>query len=140
MGTNFYLVKKVPTVHETVHICKRSWGWKTSWQATDSYEWPRWCDDDPCTNERGEYIARHLPDSIKSVDDIVKYLKTGDWNLVDEYGHVYDDWQTELEELVQWDGGHHEGMEDYKPRDHAIECGNGYHDIYGNVFIENGFS
>lgn len=138
MGTNFYIRKKVPTIHETVHICKRSWGWRTSWQKTEAYEWPRWCDEDRVIDDYGYSTGPNLPHDIRRVSDIVDYLKTGEWELIDEYGMVYDDWEEEIKGLVEWNGGEHEDR-DFVPFDHVEECGGGYHDEHGNVFLDVGF-
>jgi hypothetical protein len=100
MGTNYYLRKKKPTLHECVHVGKCSGGWKMHWQATDNGigDWPRWCDEDPCVPELT------LPHAINSVEDIRAYLITGDWELVDEYGDRHEDWEKKLSELEKWDG------------------------------------
>ena len=63
MGTNFYLRRKEPTVKDTVHIGKRSWGWLFHWDSCDESEYPRWCDED-----RGQYVYE-LTHSIKREDD-----------------------------------------------------------------------
>jgi hypothetical protein len=68
----------------------------------------------------------------------VDYLKTGEWELIDEYGMVYDDWEEELNGLVEWNGGEHEDG-DFVPYDHVEKCGGGYHDKDGNVFLDVGF-
>lgn len=158
MGTNFYLVRRKPTIREAVHICKRSWGWKTTWQATDESEWPRWCDTDHMERD-----TSGLPYGIHSIEDARSMLESGDWMLVDEYGTVYGDepheedlygsgaevvgdWRTTLDELEAWDGGksswnerHPEEQVTWEPRDHVRECGSGYHDRTGNVFMRECF-
>lgn len=123
MGTNFYLRRTVPTIRETVHLCKRSMGWRTVWQATDEADWPRWCDRTA--------MASSLPHPIRSVDDAVELLFSGEWELVDENGEVYPDWGKQIHALVNiFPGG----------LDHVRECGEGYHDEGGNTFVEGGFS
>lgn len=116
LGTNFYIRKKVPTIHEEVHICKRSYGWRTSWQATTEME----------------------PWAITSVEDIREYLRTDDWELVDEYGEVHEDWEREIDELVNWDGG--VGGTERKPLEHDVECGYGYRDRENCIFVSGEFS
>lgn len=46
MGTNFYLQRKKPTLRETIHIGKQSFGWAMHWDSCDEQNWPRWCDED----------------------------------------------------------------------------------------------
>lgn len=145
-GTNFYLHRKKPTIHEAVHICKRSWGWRTSWQEStnDGTEnaWPRWCDEDPCKDEDGHWKSeRTLPWEIHSVDDIRRYLRTGEWELVDEYGEVYPDWETEIQGLVDWDGGKAGWNERHpdNPVTWEIHEHDGYRDSEGNIMCRRGF-
>lgn len=139
MGTNYYLVEKRPTMRRAIHVCKRSWGWKTSWQSTDENEWPRWCDEDHSLDESGQYATeRGLPHSIHSVEDVRALLRTGEWDLIDEYGEVYPDWRIKIDELEAWDGGKHDDP-DFVALDHVDECGDGFHDAKGNVFCRGGF-
>lgn len=138
MGTNYYIRRKKSTLHECVHICKQSWGWTTGWQATGNGigDWPRWCDDDPCNPEP------KLPWAIHNVDDIRAYLETGEWELVDEYGEVYENWKATLDGLEKWDGGksgwnerHPDEPVTWEPNEHY-----GYKDRHGNLFSgEEGF-
>ena len=109
MGTNFYLRRKEPTVKDTVHIGKRSWGWLFHWDSCDEIDYPRWCDEDPSA-----YQSDSLPHSITCVDDIRAYLKTGEWELVDEYGEVYPDWEAEIDGFCNWDGGKSRGKFTYR--------------------------
>lgn len=151
MGTNYYIRKKRPTIHEAVHICKQSRGWRTSWQEStnDGTEnaWPRWCDVDPCKDESGKYLSeRTLPWEIHSVEDIRRYLRTGEWELVDEYGDAYPDWETEIERLVAWDGGkaswnerHPDKPVTWEVSEHDVECGDGYRDSEDNIMCRMGF-
>lgn len=150
-GCNFYIRRKKPTIHDTVHICKRSWGWRTSWQETvndgTEHAWPRWCDEDPGKDESGQYVSeRTLPWEIHSVEDIRHYLRTGEWELIDEYGEVYTDWESEIAELVEWDGGkaswnarHPEEPVTWEPKEHDKESGNGYRDHEDNIMVRGGF-
>lgn len=128
MGTNFYLRRKEPTLHECVHVCKCSYGWRTTWQATDERDWPRWCDIVP---------GPELESPISSVEDVRGYLETGEWELVDEYGDVHDDWDDVMSSLEVWDGG--VGMDGRRPLEHDVECGEGYRDVRGNIFVREGF-
>lgn len=128
MGTNFYLRKKQPTIHETIHIGKRSWGWLFHWDSVDKSNWPRWCDEDHPMSE--------LPHSIHSVDDIRAYLKTGEWELVDEDGIVHPMWESTLRGFMHWDGG----KESYNERhpDSPVtwypNVPSGYRDSEGQIF------
>lgn len=160
MGSNYYIVKAKPTIHEAVHIGKCSWGWEMGWQATYEGDWPRWCDEDPMADEDGRYLSdRGLPHSINSVDDIRAYLETGEWLLVDEYGTVYgeepheedlngggqekvNDWRTELAELEAWDGGKSGWNERNPDKPVTWELHRhtgGFHDRKGNHFSREGF-
>ena len=151
IGSNYYIRRKQPTIHETVHICKRSWGWRTSWQETTNdgtaNGWPRWCDVYHSKDENGEFVTeRTLPWEIHSVEDINRYLRTGEWELIDEYGEVYPDWEKEIDGLVVWDGGKsgwNERNPDkpvfWEPKEHDVEAGDGYKDHEGNVMCRKGF-
>ena len=151
MGCNWYIRRKKPTIHEAVHICKQSWGWRTSWQETTNAgtenAWPRWCDDDPCKDENGQWVSeRTLPWEIRSVEDIRRYLRTGEWELADEYGEVYPDWEAEIDALVAWDGGKagwNEANPDkpvtWEAHEHDVECGDGYRDAENNIMCRGGF-
>lgn len=144
IGCNFYLRRKKPTIHETVHICKRSFGWRTTWQESvnghDEYAWPKWCDEDPSAH------YPELPNEIHSVEDIRNYLRTGEWELVDEYGTVLDEWEGEIDSLESWDGGkqaynaaHPDNPVTWEACEHDKECGEGYRDSKGNIFTRTGF-
>lgn len=144
IGTNFYIRKKKPTIHEVVHICKRSFGWRTTWQATSigygENDWPKWCDENPA----GEPT---IPNEINSVEDIRNYLRTGEWELVDEYGKVYEDWESQLRNLEEFDGGKSAWEANHpdmplgwdKPHEHDVETGEGFRDFKGNIFVRTGF-
>ena len=136
MGTNFYLRQKQPTVRRTIHIGKRSWGWLFHWDSCDEIDYPRWCDED-----RDQYVYE-LPHSIKSVEDIRAYLRTGEWELVDEYDNVFPDWEAEIEGFCQWDGGksgYNERHPD-KPVKWDVQVPSGYRDGEGQIFHRgNGF-
>lgn len=137
MGTNFYLRQKQPTVRRTIHIGKRSWGWLFHWDSCDEIDYPRWCDED-----RDQYV-HELPHSIKSVEDIRAYLRTGEWELVDEYDNVLPDWEAEIEGFCQWDGGKSSWNERHpdKPVKWHVQVPSGYRDSEGQIFDRgNGFS
>ena len=131
MGTNFYLRRKQPTIRQTVHIGKRSWGWKFHWDSCDETNYPRWCDEDPDWED-----AKSLPHSITCVEDIRAYLRTGDWELVDEYNEVHEDWEAEIEGFVNWDGGRDAWNERHpdEPVEWELKEPSGYHDREGQVF------
>jgi hypothetical protein len=137
VGTNYYIRRKKPTIRECVHVCKQSFGWRTHWQATGNGvgDWPRWCDDEP-TVENHE-----LPWAIHSVEDIRAYLETGDWELVDEYGEVYEDWKAKLDALERWDGGKAEWNRNHpEPVMWETSEPRGSRDRRGNVFDEEAFA
>ena len=130
IGSNFYIRRKQPTIHETVHIGKRSWGWLFHWDAVDESQWPRWCDED--------HVQPYpeLPHSIHSVEDIREYLRTGEWELIDEYGEVYEDWEAEIDGFIHWDGGK-AGWNERHPDEPVlwdVHTPSGYHDKEGQVF------
>lgn len=136
MGTNFYLRQKQPTVRRTIHIGKRSWGWLFHWDSCDEIDYPRWCDED-CD----QYVYE-LPHSIKSVEDIRAYLRTGEWELVDEYDNVLPDWETEIDGFCQWDGGKSSWNERNpdRPVKWDVHVPSGYRDSEGQIFDRgNGF-
>jgi len=135
MGTNFYVRRKQPTIHETIHIGKRSWGWLFHWDSCDENSYPRWCDEDPA-------IGEGLPHGIHSVEDVRSYLRTGEWELVDEYGDVYPDWEPEIDGFCQWDGGK-SGYNSRHPDDPVtwdVHVPSGSRDNEGQIFDRgNGF-
>ena len=134
IGTNYYLQRKKPTIHETVHIGKQSWGWLMHWDSCDEGMWPRWCDEDHSLNESGEYPS--LPHSIHSVEDIRSYLRTGEWELVNEYGEAFDDPLAKIDDLCAWDGGK-SGYNDRhpdKPVTWDVHVPSGYRDAEGQIF------
>lgn len=130
MGTNFYIREKKPTIKKAVHIGKRSWGWKFHWDSCDEAMHPRWCDNDPSLD------TCPLPHSIKCVEDVRSFLRTGDWELVDEYGEVFPDWEAEIDGFISWDGGksaynakHPDDPLRWEPHEPS-----GYHDAEGQTF------
>ena len=85
MGTNYYLVKKQPTVREPVHIGKSSGGWLFLFQNQDQ----SWLDDPivwhtwPQVRERLRQLTKTDPryvilneyDEAVSFDDFVKLVE-----------------------------------------------------------------
>lgn len=138
MGTNFYLMRKNPTIHETVHIGKRSFGWRMHWDSCDEADWPRWCDADEGLyhDAEGNVVKHGLPFSINSVEDIRAYLRTGEWVLISEDGDVYDDPLAKVDELCAWDGGRKAWNESHPDRPLSCEPNtpSGSRDREGQVF------
>lgn len=96
MGTNFYLKRVKPReIHDLMHIAKRSGGWVIHFQdSTEGYADQR--DDAP------EHPSFH------SVADIRNLLKTGEWQLADEYGETWgpgEESLREFDDLCKWRGG-----------------------------------
>ena len=131
MGTNFYLRKKQPTIRKTIHIGKRSFGWLMHWDSCDENNYPRWCDLDPNFEERNR-----IPHGIHSVEDIRAYLRTGEWELVDEDNEVYEDWEEMIDELCSWDGGKRAFNESNpdKPVAWDVQTPSGSRDHEGQIF------
>ena len=98
MGTNFYLRRVKPReVHDEYHIAKRSGGWKIHFQDSTDAEQSWW-----------EGSGAPQPPSWHSVADLRNLLKSGDYQLSDEYGRVWEpgeDSIREFEELCAWNGG-----------------------------------
>lgn len=138
MGTNYYLQRKKPTLHESIHIGKCSFGWRMHWDSCDEGQWPRWCDTDHSYSfgESGEDAEPALPHSIHSMGDIRAYILTGEWELVDEYGNVYDDPLGKIQDLCKWDGGKSAYNESHpdKPVTWELSTPNGYRDSEGQIF------
>lgn len=92
MGTNFYLRRVNPRmVYDEYHIAKRSYGWRIHFQDSTRYQY-----DD--TN----------PPSYHSVDDIRRLLESEEYQLLDEYGTVWEPGEEslkEFDELCKWNGG-----------------------------------
>lgn len=145
LGTNWYIRRKRPTIYETIHIAKRSFGWCTLWQQTLHGAWPRWCDEDHShqfEDEYGRTSEPQLPHDIESVEDIRNYLRTGEWEVINEYGEVYDDCEQIIEELTSWDGGKASWNERHPDKPVTWEMGHhseGYKDPEGNEFTTQGF-
>lgn len=91
MGTNFYLRKVKPReVHDEYHIAKRSSGWKIHFQ------------------DSSEYSFEPSSPSYHSVDDIVRHLESGEYQLSDENGNVWAPGEESLGEFMRlcgWNGG-----------------------------------
>lgn len=76
--------------HEPVHIAKCSWGWAPSFQAVPA---SRAFDETELNQDKYE---------INSVEDIRGYLRTGEYEVVDEYGAKLTPEQFE-HDVVQWE-------------------------------------
>ena len=137
MGTNYYLQRKVPTLHETIHIGKRSFGWAMHWDSCDESAWPRWCDEDHSFTfgPDGRGAEPTLPHDIHSVEDIRAYLRTGEWQLIDEYGEGFEDPLVEIDELCSWDGELKEWSDNHPDNPvWRLHTPNGYRDSEGQIF------
>lgn len=134
MGTNFYLRRVKPReVHDEYHIAKRSGGWVIHFQDSTPY---RFDDNAP---------------SYHSVDDIKRLLESGEWQLSDEYGNVFDPGDESVEklkDLCSWVGGgrfegktpkRYEGVNDYKS-DRPLIPSHHYRDPQGFCFDSEEFS
>lgn len=96
MGTNYYLRRVKPReVHDLMHICKLSYGWRVHFQdSTEGYADPH--DDAP------EHPEFHSAREIRALID------SGEWQVADEYGEVWapgDESLVKLDELLAWNGG-----------------------------------
>lgn len=139
MGTNFYLRRVKPReVHDEYHIAKRSGGWKIHFQDSTEYQ-----------NEF--YGDGPEPPSYHSVGDIRKLLESGEYQLSNEYGDVYEpgyESLREFDELCQWNGGPrftqpavpYNGRYDNPPGVPYDHCGTGgYRDPDGYYFDSREF-
>ena len=97
MGTNFYLQRVKPReIHDRMHICKRSAGWKIHFQ--DSAD--GWADP--------HVGGQPKPPEFHSVAEIRALLESEEWQIADEYGEVWAPGQESLElfdKLLAWNGG-----------------------------------
>ena len=109
MGTNFYLRMREPiAVYDEFHIAKTSYGWKPLFEA----------------HHKG-FDGDEEPD-ITSVADIRREYETGKYDIVDEYGDVYD-WDGFEERVLRFDGDRH--------HEHAFVDDDGYEFFrYGSFF------
>jgi hypothetical protein len=82
-----------------------------------------------------------LPWAIHSVEDVRAYLETGDWELVDEYGDVHEDWRAKIDALEHWDGGRAAWNESHpdKPVTWETSEPSGARDRQGNIFDGEAF-
>lgn len=108
MGTNFYLRRVKPReVHDEYHIAKQSAGWLIHFQ--DSTPYQEW-NDAP---------------SYHSVDDIMRLLESGEWQISDEYGCVIEpgeDSVKKFEKLCSWVGGKRFEGNEPKPYSRFDDC------------------
>lgn len=97
MGTNFYLRRVKPReVHDEYHICKTSAGWVVHFQDSSHPQSEYFSDDE------------WAPPSFHSVADIRNLLKSGEWQISNEYGDVCEPVEESLREfdrLCAWRGG-----------------------------------
>lgn len=139
MGTNHYLRRVKPReVHDEYHICKTSAGWVVHFQ--DS------------SGPQDEYYGDNewAPPSFHSVADIRNLLKTGEYQISDEYGRVCapgEESLREFERLCAWRGGERfEGNPpnpDYpngEPPYENVMLPGTYRDPEGYVFTRREFS
>ena len=97
MGTNYYLQRAEPIqVRPCFHVCKRSAGWNVHFQDSTGQDFEV-CEIDP----------RPECPEFRSVADIRGLLESGEWNLADEYGRVWegDEALREFQGLLDWNGG-----------------------------------
>lgn len=95
MSMNYYLRRKRATIHESIHIAKCENGVKPQFQATGAETWPRWCDG---------IRYPELDRNIESLDDIMSYVDSGGWEIVDEYGALITRDEF-MRDVVGWNGG-----------------------------------
>lgn len=125
MGTNYYLRRVRPReVHDEYHVCKLSAGWPAHFQSDDWYHPEdagnpvtspmmyhasqlRWPDAD-----NGEVVPRW-----GSVGGIRALLRSGEWQLSDEYGAVSAPGRESLDllgRICAHPGDRDEGQFDYR--------------------------
>lgn len=97
MGTNHYLRRVRPReLHDEYHICKTSGGWVVHFQDSTAHQDEHHGDDG------------WAPPSFHSVADIRDLLKTGEWQISNEYSEVCEPGEEslrEFERLCAWRGG-----------------------------------
>lgn len=92
MGTNFYIRRTKPVLcFPEFHIAKRSFGWKPLHQANTYAE-------DAFSFETERPV-------INSREDIRRYVDSGEWEIVDEYGteHTYDEFLSYLDDNFEYE-------------------------------------
>ena len=78
-------------VYDKTHVAKTSYGWRTHFDGSSAHE-DRWWDG-----------AEDEP-RIGSMDDLLGYLSTGEWELVDECGEP-----ATVEGILEHDAARKEG-------------------------------
>lgn len=85
MGTNYYVVKKKPTIASPLHIGKSSAGWKFSFQEVKKY-----------FSEYDYDLEIHTYNQwLKFLEDNVGYKNNGEYVILNEY-----DEEVSLKELL----------------------------------------
>lgn len=121
--------QEVTLIHEQmVHLAKCSWGWKPNFQST------------PCSMPFDEQLGANDIYKIRSVKDIRDYYRTGDYEIVDEYGEVVS-WEDFDKYVLHWGEHQMEVCEErewdkFPLKSHVdLECGLGsYVDDEGYEF------
>lgn len=79
MGTNYYAVKKKPTVTEPIHIGKSSCGWLFNFQDNEYWHtYPQvkqWLKEN-VVSEQGEYVILDEYDEIVTYDELIDLIDT----------------------------------------------------------------
>lgn len=96
MSENFYLRRVVPrTVHDEFHLCKRSAGRRVCFQdSSRNVAEPGARDEAPPACPR-----------FTSVAEVRELLASGEWQIADEYGDVWEPGEEslrKLDELLAW--------------------------------------
>lgn len=93
MSVNFYLRRTKPILcFPEFHIGKRSYGWKPLYQANDK--------------DMDVYSFMTQRPQVRSVDDIAAAVESGEWEIVDEYGDVYEygDFRKRMDAMMENEG------------------------------------
>lgn len=121
MSTNFYLKRTKPILtFPEFHIAKRSYGWTPLYEANSKA-------DDIWSFETERPV-------VNSVEDIKRYVDSGEWEIVDEY----DDVKT-YDELIEYMDANFESEPDERRDHHEM----GYpisKDEHGNEWLGAEFS
>lgn len=132
MGINYYLRRVRPReVRDYYHVAKKSYGWVTTFEASDGYDhtngWAMF-DDTPDADARP---------AVRSVDDIRRLVRDGTFSIVDEDGCdvPLDKFESDV---VRWGGGRDAHGERFdNPR---VNTYHHYLDHEGNNFCREEFS
>ena len=93
MSTNFYLRRTKPILtFPEFHIAKRSHGWKPLYEANSMA-------DDVWSFETERPV-------VSSVDDIKRYVDSGEWEVIDEYDSpmTYDEFRAYMDTDFESEG------------------------------------